>query len=203
MKEFWNERFGRNDYVYGASPNEYFKKKIAGLAAGRILFPCEGEGRNSVYAASLGWEAEAFDQSEAGKKKAEALAQKSGVRICYTVADAEEIEYPAGHFDAIALIYSHFPEEKRKAYHRKLCSFLKKGGYLILEGFGKRQTEYQKANPNAGGPRDTGMLLNLEELRDDFAGFDMTDACETEAILNEGEFHQGESFVVRIFGVKR
>lgn len=203
MKEFWNERFGRNDYVYGASPNEYFKEKIVGLAAGRILFPCEGEGRNSVYAASLGWETEAFDQSEAGKKKAEALAQKNAVGICYTIADAEEIKYPAGHFDAIVLIYAHFPEEKRKAYHQKLATFVKKGGILILEGFAKNHAEYQKTNPNAGGPRDVAMLFNIEDLRDDFADFGLIEAYEAEIVLNEGEFHQGQAFVARILGVKK
>ena len=37
---------------------------------GRILLAGEGEGRNAVYAASLGWEVYAFDFSMVAKKKA-------------------------------------------------------------------------------------------------------------------------------------
>lgn len=203
MKDFWNERFGREEYVYGILPNKYLEEKIADLPIGRILFPCDGEGRNSTYAAGLGWEVEAFDQSEEGKKKADILAEKSGVQINYTVCDLEEATYPIGYFDAIALIYAHFPEEKRKAYHQKLSALVKKGGILILEGFGKQQAEYQRHNAGAGGPRDVGMLFCQEELCDDFADFNIVEACQTKINLDEGGFHQGESFVIRIFGTKK
>lgn len=199
MKEFWNERFGRPEYVYGQLPNEYVKEKLSALSSpGKILFPCEGEGRNAVYAAQQGWEAEAFDQSEEGKRKAELLAGDKGVSISYTPGDVEEVEYPAAGFDVLALIYAHFPEGKRREYHQKLISYLKKGGYLIIEGFSKKHTANQKLNPNAGGPRDIGMLYDLEELKHDFTGFDFIEAYETETVLSEGEYHKGKADVVRI-----
>jgi hypothetical protein len=47
---------------------------LKNMPAGRILFPAEDEGRNAVYAASLGWEVHAFDISERAKDKAEKLA---------------------------------------------------------------------------------------------------------------------------------
>lgn len=37
----------------------------------------EGEGRNGVYAAKLGWEIDAVDWSEKGKEKAERLAAEN------------------------------------------------------------------------------------------------------------------------------
>ena len=54
LPDFWNERYSSSEYVYGKEPNEYLKSKIEKLMPGKILFPCEGEGRNSVYAAGKG-----------------------------------------------------------------------------------------------------------------------------------------------------
>ncbi|MDX1754196.1 MAG: thiopurine S-methyltransferase [Salinimicrobium sediminis] len=51
MQEFWNERYQREEYIYGKDPNEYLKAKLKNLTPGRILFPAEGEGRNAVHAA--------------------------------------------------------------------------------------------------------------------------------------------------------
>ncbi|MDX1604123.1 MAG: SAM-dependent methyltransferase, partial [Salinimicrobium sediminis] len=85
MQEFWNERYQREEYIYGKDPNEYLKAQLKNLTPGRILFPAEGEGRNAVHAAKKGWQVSAFDQSEEGRKKALRLAEAEGVEIDYTV----------------------------------------------------------------------------------------------------------------------
>jgi hypothetical protein len=54
MEEFWNERYADSEYVYGENPNEFLVEQLAQLPLGKILFPCEGEGRNAVYAAQKG-----------------------------------------------------------------------------------------------------------------------------------------------------
>jgi hypothetical protein len=77
MKEQWNERYSASEYIYGTGPNTWLVEKLAGLQPGKILFPAEGEGRNAVHAARLGWNVAAFDQSEAGRKKALKLAEIS------------------------------------------------------------------------------------------------------------------------------
>lgn len=76
MSQFWNERYSQAEYVYGETPNVFFAAQLDKLSAGTIILPCEGEGRNAVYAASQGWEVKAFDASEAGQKKALLLAEK-------------------------------------------------------------------------------------------------------------------------------
>ncbi|MFC4685860.1 class I SAM-dependent methyltransferase [Epilithonimonas pallida] len=129
MKDFWDERYSKKEFAYGENPNEYLKAKFSGIPVGKVLFPAEGEGRNAVFSATLGWDVFAFDQSEEGKKKAKILAHKNGVPISYTVSDMEHVNYPQNSFDALVLIYAHFSSEKRKEYHQKLGSLLKKGGY--------------------------------------------------------------------------
>lgn len=200
---FWNERFAQDNYVYGETPNEFLEKKLHDFKPGKILFPCEGEGRNSVFAASLGWDVYAFDQSVEGKKKAEKLAEKKNVKINYSICEVEEADYPKESFDAIVLIFAHFPEPIRRRLHRKLSAYLKKGGHLIIEGFEKKHSDNQKTNPKAGGPRDEGMLYNLEDLKEDFEGFEFIESDYAEEILKEGEFHVGKSNLARLVAVKK
>lgn len=77
------------------------------------------------------------------------------------------------------------------------------GGLLILEAFGKQHAMNQKANPNAGGPRDPEMLYDLQDVQSDFAGFDFMEAVEVEIELDEGKYHQGKASVVRIYAIKK
>ncbi len=203
MEEFWNERYSQSDFAYGELPNEYLKEKLKTIPVGKILFACEGEGRNAVYASKLGWDSYAFDQSQEGKNKAELLALKKEVEIDYLVSDMENIPYKKESFDALVLIFAHFPKEKRKDFHRKLALLLKKNGTLIVEGFSKNHIGFQKENPKAGGPKDVDMLYDLEEFKSDFKGFEFQEAFQTETELNEGMYHIGKASVIRILAIKK
>ncbi|MGQ9644743.1 MAG: SAM-dependent methyltransferase, partial [Ignavibacterium sp.] len=52
-KQYWNERFSSEDYIYGTEPNTFLKEQLENLKPGKALFLGEGEGRNAVYAATL------------------------------------------------------------------------------------------------------------------------------------------------------
>ena len=159
MNNFWNERFGAEEYAYGIEPNQYFKQELERLTPGKILLPGEGEGRNAVFAAKSGWEVTAFDPSSEGKKKALKLAQKNNVKIDYLLDNYDGIQFESNEFDCVVLIFTHMPKQKRNEYHKKLTSFLKPGGILILEGFSKEQI-----NNNTGGPRNVDMLFSKDEV---------------------------------------
>lgn len=105
----WNERYSNNEFAYGKQPNNFLKEQIEKLKAATILFPAEGEGRNAVFAAKLGWAVSAFDISVEGKKKALMLAEANNVTIDYQVGELETLNYNTEQFDVIALIYAHFP----------------------------------------------------------------------------------------------
>lgn len=201
-EEFWNERYAQDEYIYGEEPNEYLRKKLSILSPGKILFPADGEGRNSVYAALKGWDSEAFDISIEGKIKAELLAQEKETRIYYTVSDVEHIAYPKSSFDALALIYAHFPLSDRSSYHQKLSAFVKKDGFLILEAFSKSHTKFQKVDPQVGGPKDPEMLYHLDDIISDFPDFEFKEAIEEKIQLNEGNHHKGTASVIRVFAKK-
>lgn len=203
MKEFWDERYGRDEFAYGTEPNSFLKEVLPDLETGRILFPAEGEGRNAVFAAELGWDVSAFDISEQGKLKAEGLAEKKQVQISYDVCSVQDYTYEPESFDAMALVFAHFPAEHRRSFHRKLTGYLKPGGVLIIEGFTKEHLEYSKKNPTAGGPKNIDMLFSAKEIEADFEGFDFKALAEQETNLNEGRYHVGKAHVLRAVAVKR
>ena len=109
--ERWNERYSKQEFAYGEEPNNYLKEQLEKFTVGTILFPAEGEGRNAVFAAKLGWTVSAFDISAQGKNKALRLAESNNVKIDYQVGELNSLHYADNHFDAIALIYAHFPAQ--------------------------------------------------------------------------------------------
>ena len=203
MKDFWNNRYRSQEFAYGEHPNNYLKEQLEKLAVGKILFPAEGEGRNAVFAAKLGWEVSAFDISIEGKRKAERLAEKNLVTIDYQVGELETLKYDTACFDAIALIYAHFPADIKSSCHRILDNYLRKDGILIFEAFSKRHLEYNTKNEKVGGPKDLAMLFSIAELKSDFDNYEIIELAEKEIELNEGLFHNGQGAVIRFVGRKK
>lgn len=202
MKSFWDERYNSEEFAYGENPNVFLTETLPQFNPGKALFAAEGEGRNAVFAAGLGWDVSAFDLSEFGKTKAEKLAKKNQVSIDYTVGDIQTLAYNANSFDALVMIYAHFPASIKSSCHQQLISYLKPGGIIIFEAFSKNHINYNTTNPKVGGPKDIDQLYSIEEIKKDFQGFEIIELIETEVELSEGSFHIGLGSVIRFVGRK-
>ncbi|MCF2876533.1 MULTISPECIES: class I SAM-dependent methyltransferase [unclassified Tenacibaculum] len=203
MKDFWNERYNHNEWAYGKEPNAYIKEKLPLFNAGKVLFPAEGEGRNAVYAATLGWNVSAFDYSLKGKEKADKLAQLNNVSIDYKVQAFLEEKYKQDEFDMICLTSVHFEPKIKAEMHKRLDSYLKKGGYIILEAFSKEHREINKKNPKVGGPSSEEEMYSLEEIKRDFSNYEIIELKNKNTYLQEGLYHIGNSAVIRFIGKKK
>jgi hypothetical protein len=201
--ERWNERYSQVDFAYGEDPNEYLKEQLSKLQLGSILFPAEGEGRNAVYAAKLGWDVSAFDISIEGKKKAMQLAQKNDVAIDYQVGELKDVSFASLKFDAIALIYAHFPADIKSHYHNAFDKLLKPNGIIIFEAFSKKNLDYVKVNERIGGPKDIEVLCSIAEIKRDFPNYEIIELEEKEVELHEGLYHNGIGSVIRFVGRKK
>lgn len=197
MKNTWDERYSSKEYIYGEEPNMFFAEQLDKLKPGNIILPCEGEGRNAVYAASKGWTVNAFDASEAGKAKALQLAVKKGVMIDYLVEDAAKVAYPENSADIVAFIYAHFPPGIRKNIHQKAISWLKPGGHIIFEAFNTQQLQNW-----SGGPKDLELLYTEKILREDFKGLEVQFIQTLQTVLHEGKLHEGVADIIRFAGMK-
>ena len=199
----WNDRYRRDEFAYGELPNNYLKEQLEKFDVGRILFPAEGEGRNAVFAAKLGWTVSAFDLSVEGKNKAIRLAKANKVKIDYQIGQLQDLAYNSDQFDAIALIYAHFPADTKSHYHQRLDRYLRKDGHVIFEAFSKRHLDYVSRNESVGGPKDLAMLFSIAEIISDFSNYEILELIEKEIELSEGLFHNGKASVIRFVGRKK
>ena len=190
------------EFAYGKEPNLFFEEYLSKFEPGTLLMPADGEGRNGVFAAKLGWSVTSFDLSIEGQSKALQLAKEQEVNLEYLVEDLENLNFEKESFDAIGLIYAHFAGEKKSKFHKKLDQFLKIGGIVILEAFSKNHLVLREQNPKVGGPGDIKILYAIEEIKADFENYEIIKLAEEEISLNEGKYHIGKGSVVRYVGRK-
>ncbi len=189
MDNIWDQRYGTEDYVYGKNPNQKFREYLETLSPGKILLPAEGEGRNAVFAASLGWQVDAFDLSKEGQKKALKLADEKGVKINYFIGNVLQFQPRHIDYDLVALIYLHLPEKPRKAFHQRIMGYIKKGGMLFMQAYDKEQL-----GMNTGGPPSLELLYSVEELREDFKDYHIVDLNKELIDHREGKLHHGLAY---------
>ena len=197
MKETWNARYAGTEFIYGMEPNQFLKHELSKITPGKILFLGEGEGRNAVYAATLGWDVDAVDYSASGKVKAEILAVEKGVTINYCDEDLSTYIPKQNYYNAIVLIYLHLEEELREKVHQKALESLKPGGKIIFEAFEKEQIKN-----NSGGPKNTDLLYSLQDIVEDFIELEFEKFSKEKVILNEGTGHSGEGIIIRFIGTR-
>jgi len=196
---FWDERFSVEGYVYGTEPNKFFKEQLMKInPVGRLLLPAEGEGRNAVFAAKLGWKVDAFDQSKVARQKAMKLSKVNDVKIDYFITQLEDFIPHKNYYDCAAIIFVHVPTESRSIFYKKIIESLKPKGKIIIELFSKNQL-----GKNSGGPQDTNMLASVEEIRTDFREIKTELLAEENIYLEEGAKHSGNASVIRFIGEKK
>ena len=202
-KDLWDARYKSETFIYGKEANQYFKEALKKLnLTGKILLAAEGEGRNAIYAAKKGLDIFAFDISEQARNKALQFAKEENVQIRYEVGEISNLGLEEDTFDAAAMTFAHLPAQLRRNFHREVAKCIKPGGFIILQGFSKKNLENKRKNPNAGGPNKEEMLFSEEIIRDDFQGFEMIELEEAQVNLNEGVLHNGTASVINFIGRK-
>lgn len=194
----WDDRYSQPGYAYGTIPNEFLAESVHHLPqAGDVLCLAEGEGRNSIFLAKQGFKVTAVDASSVGIQKAKSLADEHNVSIDFHVTDLERFEIAPESFDGIVSIFCHLPPTLRKKIHSAAIKGLKPGGVVILEGYRPKQLKYK-----TGGPPIVELLMELDELKKEFALLDLIHAQETDREIVEGRLHTGMGAVVQLIGIK-
>ncbi len=191
----WNEWYGKPGYVYGTEPNDFLVSVASQIPQGRVLCLGEGEGRNAVYLASLGYEVVAVDQSEVGMAKAEKLAAQQGVKITTIAADLAEFVIEPQSWQGVVSIFCHLPSALWEKVHRDAVTGLTPGGMWVLEAYTPRQLTL-----GTGGPSDVDMLVSLEMVKSKLTGLDWQIAQELDRKIPEGAHRSGMGAVVQMLG---
>ncbi len=188
----WDERFAGRDYLFGTEPAAFLRRAAPQLAPGsRVLCLADGEGRNSVWLAGLGHRVTAMEASAVALAKAAALAADRGVAVERRQEAIETWDW-SQPYDAILGIFIQFADPAlRSAIHAGMRQSLVPGGLALLHGYAPRQVGY-----GTGGPSAEENLYRLEDLRADFAGWEVLMAEDRDAEIAEGSGHVGRSALV-------
>jgi len=190
----WDERYAGESFFYGTEPNDFLREHAAEIqAGGRVLCLAEGEGRNAVFLAGLGFSVVALDQSAMGLRKALQLAEARGAAITTLQANLDSYRIEPCSWDAIVSIWCHLPTALRAKVHAQVVDGLKPGGVFLLEAYRPEQLQF-----GTGGPKSVDMLPTLAQLREELSGLEIVQAAELERDVHEGQGHSGHSAVVQV-----
>lgn len=198
MTNSWHERFSADEYIYGKEPNLFVVEAAGVLPTGKVLCIAEGEGRNSVYLASVGQDVTAWDYAQAGLDKTERLADEKGVIVKTELRDLSDVKWEEKQWDAIVHIFGHLPLDIMERTLKGIRKALKPGGYYISELYTKEQIHY-----GTGGPRVESMLVDPAMLLEEFEGYFIKHFHVGEVNREEGQLHTGTAHVVQSIFRKR
>jgi SAM-dependent methyltransferase len=189
----WNARYDRPEYLFGTEPAGFVETHARHLPAGaRVLCVADGEGRNSVHLAGQGHRVTAFDPSHVGIAKARQLAHQRGVEVAFHEADVTGWDWTAESWDAVVAVFIQFADPAlRSQIFADMARALTPGGLLLLHGYAPRQVGY-----GTGGPGVAENMYTLPMLEQAFAGWQVLDAADYDAEINEGEGHAGLSALI-------
>jgi len=196
--DFWNERFQDKDYIYGEEANDFLSDNAKLFKSGdAVLSLGEGEGRNIVFLAELGCQTKGVDFSKTGRDKALKLASKRNVKIDYDIADISTYPMGKNEWNSIISIFYPISENIRIPLFQYIKNALKPGGIFLLESYNKKQLDF-----DTGGPKDITHLISLNELTDNFKGFEIILAQDIVRNIQEGAHHNGLSSVSQFIARK-
>jgi len=193
----WDERYDTPGYIYGTEPNTFLATVASRIPRGRVLSLADGEGRNGVFLATLGYDVTSVDASPVGLAKAQKLAGAQEVKITTLLADLAEYSIGVGTWAGIVSIFCHLPPRLRRRVHAGVVQGLVPGGLFVLEAYSPDQLRH-----GTGGPSDAELLPTLELLRSELSGLDFLHGVEVERDVREGTLHQGRSAVVQVVARK-
>ena len=165
---YWNSKYSVDEYVYTKDVNRFVKEHLSELTPGKMIDLAGGEGRNTVFFAERGWQAENVDLSSVGLEKCQKLAAEKNVSdlVFTTNASALDFESQLAPVDLGVCAYLQIPQAELTIAITRLFENIKPGGVFfgvwhalenLKDGFGGPQ------NPEVL-PSETSMTSLLSTL---------------------------------------
>ena len=161
---FWNQRFDKEEFIFGKEPNEYLALQTRKYLKpnNKVLCIADGEGRNGVWLAKQGMQVVGFDASDIALRKAKQFAKDNQVEVEYSFSDTDSFDWQVNVYDAVIAIFIQFADPPMRArIFKQMHQALKPGGILVLQGYTPKQLEYK-----TGGPSLIEHLYTEQMIRD-------------------------------------
>jgi hypothetical protein len=160
-KAFWDSKYSTDEYVYTKDVNRFVKESLSDLAPGKMIDLAGGEGRNTVYFAEKGWQAENIDLSSVGLEKCQRLAAERGVsdKVVTTNSSALDFISQLAPVDLGVCAYLQIPEKDLEVAITRLVENIKLGGVF----FGVWHA-LENLDEGFGGPQNPELLPSTESM---------------------------------------
>ena len=161
-KAFWDSKYSVDEYVYTKDVNRFVKEHLSDLAPGKMIDLAGGEGRNAVFFAEKGWQAENIDLSPVGLVKCEKLAKEREVQelVLTTNASALDFESKLAPVDLGVIAYLQIPQTELAIAIKRLIENIKPGGVF----FGVWHA-LENLNDGFGGPQNPEVLPSESSMK--------------------------------------
>lgn len=197
---FWNARYDQSDFIFGTQPNHYLVQVTEKYltAPQRVLCVADGEGRNSVWLSSLGFDVVAFDPSDIALEKARTFAAQLNTKVSFNHSDCDSWTWKKDAFDVVVIVFTQFADPAmRERLFTKSAQTLKPGGMIIIQGYTPKQVEYK-----TGGPTEVINMYTPELMKELLPGFNFLEMTEYEKVMKEGSRHDGLSALIGLVAQK-
>lgn len=126
--DYWSRYYLDSSSNFNRAPNAFLMEMVKGRQPGTALDYGMGEGRNSIYLASLGWQVWGFDPAEAGVALAQKKAKELGLTLHASSVRDSEFDFGKNRFDLILFSWTMplVPVER-------VADSLKPGGIVVME----------------------------------------------------------------------
>jgi SAM-dependent methyltransferase len=165
---YWDAKFDVDEFIYTKEVNRFVKEYCEPLiqeigSIGKVIDLAGGEGRNSVWFAEHGWQAENIDFSGKALTKFLAFAEERGVgEKCFANrADATGFESVLMPVDIGVCAYLQIPQPDLADALDNLIENIKPGGYLMGVWHAR-----ENLDGGFGGPQDPAVLPTASEIRE-------------------------------------
>ncbi len=150
----WDERYRSVDRMWSVGPNLFVADRLTHASPGVGLDLASGEGRNSLWLASIGWRMTAVDFSRVAVERGSSQTDD----VDFVVADVLEWE-PERAFDLVLIAYLQPAPDELERVVRRSRYWLEPGGELFLIGHDASNLEQ-----GWGGPKYPELLWKVPEL---------------------------------------
>lgn len=194
---FWNERYARNEHLFGDAPSAFVVQEAPRLPPGSdVLELGTGEGRTLAWLCTEhGHRGTGVDFSAEALAQADAWADEHDLPL-HTVRADVRTWTPDRQWDAVIVTFLQLLPDERPDLYRRMRRAVRPGGWILGEWF--RPAHVAGDGYARIGPSRADRMVPVRELADAFAADDLVRCTPADVELAEGPFLRGRAAVVRL-----
>jgi thioredoxin reductase/SAM-dependent methyltransferase len=132
--DYWEQRYSSDDRVWSGEPNPHLVSVVADLKPGSALDVGSGEGADSLWLASRGWDVTGVEMAQAAVDRAVRAADEAGVHVTWRRADVRTWQPGAEQYDLVSVQYLQLPRTTLAGVLGRLAATVRPGGTLLVVG---------------------------------------------------------------------